>query len=577
MHLELWLTTLITISPQQEDIDLQQLKPSQLLDLLSSGNVWVCRGSGSHIELLITVREEPLAHKQLQDLVESILQAPVWEQLLLQPSLPSDIVLEPGILHLNINHATHNGWQEEQPRHRIHSKVPGADVRPPEGFPIVSLHSVRLRMDILETKHPPRTINRKSKTLTKKGIVLNPETRRKEPSERGESDDILHESNAVSNVLQTNHVSPQVGPPVARKRKRKVTNAIVRTISSLTPRPDLSSGTRRQPATISDLQPSTLVSSTVFSRKEIESMVDGALRFSVCGSFSNRSRSGLKVKASTFVQGLADVAPVMWRPGYLPALSQRAHLLPTISRSLSQMAYVRATSSSIKDTMFRLTTTPTNCLVKISNHLDSVVEQDVGRLTSSIAGRLWLHLQNTITSKSTLQAFVTSSSNPAAHSDSDDMLEEVRQRQKHRHTTGLGDEDDEDFDLLDDESLLHETLYSTTEIEEGVLNKSAVESSGIETEDNLSLDAVHLGIKPPNTPFINNKFASVYPESSYVSVSNSTLPKLQYGPCSNRTAEKHLTAASPQSLPVLAKTESSQDSLLLSACEEPVRTVSLWF
>lgn len=76
-NLELWLTTLITVSPQQGDIDLQQLKPSQLLDFLSSGDVWVCRGSDMHLELLITLREEPLPHRQLQDLVENILQAPV--------------------------------------------------------------------------------------------------------------------------------------------------------------------------------------------------------------------------------------------------------------------------------------------------------------------------------------------------------------------------------------------------------------------------------------------------------------------------------------------------------------------
>ena len=191
------------------------------------------------------------------------------------------------------------------------------------------------------------------------------------------------------------------------------------------------------------------------------------------------------------------------------------------------MAYVRGTSSSIKDKMFRFTTAPNDCLVKTSDHHDSIVEQGVGQLTSSIASRLWLHLQKTITSKSTLQAFVISGSKTAARSDSDDMLEEVRQRQKHRHTIGLGDEDDGDFDLLDDESLLHETLYSTAEIEEDLLKESAVDSSGIETEDNLSLDAVHLGIKSPDTLFRNNNPASIYAKSSQVRTNNSTLAKLQ--------------------------------------------------
>lgn len=76
-NLELWLTTLITISPQQDVTDIAHLKPAQVLDFLSSGNVWVCRGHGMHIELLLTLREEPLPQRQLQDLVEGILRAPV--------------------------------------------------------------------------------------------------------------------------------------------------------------------------------------------------------------------------------------------------------------------------------------------------------------------------------------------------------------------------------------------------------------------------------------------------------------------------------------------------------------------
>lgn len=76
-NLELWLTTLITISPQQDDTNLQDFKPAQLLELLASGNVWVRRGHGMHIDLLPTLREEPLPHRQLQDLIEGILRAPV--------------------------------------------------------------------------------------------------------------------------------------------------------------------------------------------------------------------------------------------------------------------------------------------------------------------------------------------------------------------------------------------------------------------------------------------------------------------------------------------------------------------
>jgi hypothetical protein len=48
---------------------------------------------------------------------------------------------------------------------------------------------------------------------------------------------------------------------------------------------------------------------------EIHSMVDAAVRLSVYGI--NKSSTGIKVKANTFSVGLADIAPVLWRPGYL--------------------------------------------------------------------------------------------------------------------------------------------------------------------------------------------------------------------------------------------------------------------
>lgn len=46
-------------------------------------------------------------------------------------------------------------------------------------------------------------------------------------------------------------------------------------------------------------------------------LVDGALRLSVTSSINIKSQSGIKIKASTFGLGLAKVAPILWRPGYL--------------------------------------------------------------------------------------------------------------------------------------------------------------------------------------------------------------------------------------------------------------------
>jgi len=74
---ELWLTTLITISPKQDPAYLQQLTSAEYLDALTSGSVWVSRAHDMHIEIKLSLRDEPLPHKQLQDLTNAILQAPV--------------------------------------------------------------------------------------------------------------------------------------------------------------------------------------------------------------------------------------------------------------------------------------------------------------------------------------------------------------------------------------------------------------------------------------------------------------------------------------------------------------------
>lgn len=75
--LELWLTTSITISPQQDSIGFDTLKVAQITSLLTSGTVWVTRGPAMSLELDLTLCDEPLHSHQLQQLAEAIIGAPV--------------------------------------------------------------------------------------------------------------------------------------------------------------------------------------------------------------------------------------------------------------------------------------------------------------------------------------------------------------------------------------------------------------------------------------------------------------------------------------------------------------------
>lgn len=76
-QLQLWFTTLITVSPQQNSIDIQHLNEQALLYLLLSGNTWVDRGQGMHFVLELTANGEPLGRTDLGALAKQIVNAPV--------------------------------------------------------------------------------------------------------------------------------------------------------------------------------------------------------------------------------------------------------------------------------------------------------------------------------------------------------------------------------------------------------------------------------------------------------------------------------------------------------------------
>jgi hypothetical protein len=76
-HLELWLTTLIIISPTQQSINIDQLSSHSILNQMASGRVWIGRGNGLRLEVSIMLRGEPFPINEFQELLNSLLEAPV--------------------------------------------------------------------------------------------------------------------------------------------------------------------------------------------------------------------------------------------------------------------------------------------------------------------------------------------------------------------------------------------------------------------------------------------------------------------------------------------------------------------
>lgn len=311
---ELWLTTLITILPKQDSPYLAQLTSVQYLEVLASGLLWFDRGYDMHVDLELTVNNEALPHKQLETLTNAILQAPVshtnvssrlpanqikvWQQLTLRPSLPNNSITNSGTIRLNISHATVARKEVGQKHHRLFSDVPATDIRPPEGVLSVSLQSVRLCLDILETSPRRKLVVPRSSPSSDERIKAEDKTM------------VLFDIDSTGNA-PSHDVTKPVPFDASRKRKRSVASMSLTPLEF--PGRHADSGGRDTQVDLSS-QSQHRLSSMQF-QAEVQTMVDSALRLSIRGIIS-KYPNGLKAKANTFRLGLADVAPTLWRSGY---------------------------------------------------------------------------------------------------------------------------------------------------------------------------------------------------------------------------------------------------------------------
>ncbi|KAF1921935.1 hypothetical protein BDU57DRAFT_67452 [Ampelomyces quisqualis] len=414
-HLELWLTTLIIISPSQHSIDLEQLSSHCLLRLLSSGNLWVDRGRAMPIQLSLTFQGEPLPFQDLRELVQNICQAPIWLQLKLAATCSADTSLRDGVAHVVLSCLDEESLPADRRKHHNFTNVPANDLNPPQKIPRFELQEVCFLMDVVEGKL------RAPVTRSNTSATLGHSSSRGSGNEVGEHEDFGFMSQETNIRDTTDGVERFDGEfsasstSISRKRKRCESSALETTSSSQHER------LRKWPFKISDWWPARPPGPLKEQMAEIKTMVDGAMRLSVCGSA--KSLNGLKIKANTFSVGLVDVAPILWRPGYLGALAQRAHLLPTISRSLGHIAGTRSTSVSLSEKLKSLTALVT--AKAYDTEPNSVLTADEETLPSSqITDRLWQQLQKALLVRSTLplQAFVTRDTEGIPHSDQDDIL-----------------------------------------------------------------------------------------------------------------------------------------------------------
>lgn len=225
---------------------------------------------------------------------------------MLRTSMLDDSVSEAGTVRWNIQRADHWAQPKEQQRYRKSLiKLSDTEVRPPNGISVVALHSVQFSMSIMESRQRTTSINKRKRTTLQGFQSSQAETMPIEDDQTEKSGVVLYSTGLSTDKPHTLHVT-STATLESQKRKRSKTHS-----------DDNRDALRSCPVTISTLQPRGVPSFAELDQAEIERLVDGALRLSVSGSFKNRPVHGLKVKANTFFLGLADVCPVLWKPGYL--------------------------------------------------------------------------------------------------------------------------------------------------------------------------------------------------------------------------------------------------------------------
>lgn len=235
----------------------------------------------------------------------------IWFQLKLKPTIPLDDVLQDGIAHVAISYAEDDSSTNERQRHRILNKVPAASIRPPDGVLSAQLQVVRFTMDLLESRQRPQM--KRSNTMPHETSA---QIHNCDDNQDEDIDTLLHEAIESPKI----HVT-EAGPAMkgtTRKRKRPGRQAPSRTYSTPVSLLDIGSGSYKRVATVENPIFPGQGDITEEHIMEIQSMVEGAMRLSIYGN--SKLSSGIKVKANTFNTGLADVAPIMWRPGYLAVL-----------------------------------------------------------------------------------------------------------------------------------------------------------------------------------------------------------------------------------------------------------------
>lgn len=252
----------------------------------------------------------------------------VWDQLNLKLSVPINFEPHDGKARFTVRHTDDEILREGTKRYRLYQNVSGVDVQPPPGFPSVALDTVHFAMDFIETKQ--RAPSKRPKISSGDWQAY----------PRGRDASINHVQGFEQHVQKEVPAYLVMLPEDLREASEEASKLSTKSKHGTMESQDITN-TNCIPGDLpfmaggnvetcsKDYRNSSGDSSGLLGseRLAVGALVDGALRLSASGGIG-KSSNGLKVKANTFRISLADVAPILWRPGCLQV--RRLSWMPTM-------------------------------------------------------------------------------------------------------------------------------------------------------------------------------------------------------------------------------------------------------
>lgn len=340
-------TTLLFTLPQNS------VGHQSLQELLNDG-LWISRGNGLNVSIQIELGEIAGSHIGLDSLADSLIDnlcaAKLWPQLLLKASR---IDQKTSLLRnhhraeiaLSLSYADLSNDALPQFEHPLAPSANVHDLKPPAGVPVGFLDSIKLILtfkplalpaELLSVQIPGRKRNTQGRQYHFRCRAVRNYTG-SDTSESSSSEDHQDEEGNIL-FLSSYPAKQDFDLEMLDSQDDNKDNLLFMNpeIKGTIPRspPLRSQPTYQHPSSLPQLKPPPL-------NLDILKLIGASLRHTISGSplatRGNKKTAPQEIRLikSSSHPSLAEIAPCLFRPGYIQAISSRAPLLPRIAFSIS--------------------------------------------------------------------------------------------------------------------------------------------------------------------------------------------------------------------------------------------------